>query len=129
MEEGGGYTLAEYLHQHGVNDRKYIRVPEPVWQAALEYIDEDDLAGRLADALYRVGDAAAAEEVASRALVYAVERDFLVDLHWTLAQCRMRAGRSTEYLSTLHRTLASPGVSARQRARLLLLVAVGPGHP
>ena len=83
----------------------------------------DRLVGRLADALYRVGDAAEAEQVANRALAHAVEPDLLVDLHWTLAQCRMRAGRSAESLATLNRALAAPGISARHRARLLVLTA------
>jgi DNA-binding CsgD family transcriptional regulator len=81
------------------------------------------LAGRLADALYRVGDATAAEEVANRALVNAVEPDSLVDLHRTLAQCSILAGRSTEYLATLNRALTAPGISTRHRARLLVLTA------
>ena len=50
------------------------------------------LASRLADALYRIGDTAEAEQVANRALEHAAEPDLLVDLHWTLAQCRMLAG-------------------------------------
>jgi len=83
----------------------------------------DCLVGRLADALYRVGDTAEAEQVANRALAHAVEPDLLVDLHWTLAQCRIKAGRSEESLATLNRALASPGVSARHRARLLVLAA------
>jgi DNA-binding CsgD family transcriptional regulator/tetratricopeptide (TPR) repeat protein len=83
----------------------------------------DRLVGRLADALFRVGDAAEAEEVANQALAHAVEPDLLVDLHWTLAQCRMKAGRSAESLATLNRALAAPGISARHRARLLVLTA------
>jgi DNA-binding CsgD family transcriptional regulator/tetratricopeptide (TPR) repeat protein len=81
------------------------------------------LASRLADALYRTGDTAAAEQVANRALEHAAEPDLLVDLHWTLAQCRMRAGESAESLATLDRALASPGISAGHRARLLALAA------
>jgi DNA-binding CsgD family transcriptional regulator len=81
------------------------------------------LASRLADALYRIGDRAAAEQVADGALEYAAEPDLLVDLHWTLAQCRMLAGESAESLATLDRALASPGLSARHRARLLVLAA------
>ncbi len=81
------------------------------------------LASRLADALYRTGDLAAAERVASRALEHAAEPDLLVDLHWTLAQCRMMAGMSAESLATLDRALAAPGISARHRARLLVLAA------
>jgi DNA-binding CsgD family transcriptional regulator len=81
------------------------------------------LASRLADALYRIGDRAAAEQVADRALEYAAEPDLLVDLHWTLAQCRMLAGESAESLATLDRALAAPGISARHRARLLVSVA------
>ena len=81
------------------------------------------LSGRLADALYRVGDIAEAEQVANRALAHAAEPDLLVDLHWTLAQCSIRAGRSAESLATLDRALATPGISARHRARLLVLAA------
>jgi len=83
----------------------------------------DRLAVRLADALYRLGDAAGAETVANRALAHAAEPDLVGDLHWTLAQCRMRAGRFAECLATLDRALASPGISARHRARLLVLAA------
>jgi tetratricopeptide (TPR) repeat protein len=81
------------------------------------------LASRLADALYRIGDLTEAERVANRALEHAAEPDLFVDLHWTLAQCRMRAGSSAESLATLDRALASPGISARHRARLLVLAA------
>jgi DNA-binding CsgD family transcriptional regulator/tetratricopeptide (TPR) repeat protein len=81
------------------------------------------LASRLADALYRIGDRAGAERIANGALEYATETDVLVDLHWTLAQCRMLAGLSAESLATLDRALASPGISARYRARLLVLAA------
>jgi DNA-binding CsgD family transcriptional regulator len=81
------------------------------------------LVSRLADALYRVGDAAGAEQVASRALARAMAPDLLVDLHWTLAQCRMRVGQFAESLATLNQALATPGITARHRARLLALAA------
>ncbi len=83
----------------------------------------DWLASRLADALYRIGEIGQAGEVANRALDHATEPDLLVDLHWTLAQCRMLAGESAESLATLDRALASPGISARHQARLLVLAA------
>ena len=83
----------------------------------------DGFAGRLADALYRVGDAAGAEQVANRALAHAVEPDLIVDLHCTLAQCRMRVGRSAESIAALNQALASPGITDRHRARLLVLAA------
>jgi DNA-binding CsgD family transcriptional regulator len=81
------------------------------------------LASRLADALYRVGDRAAAEQVALRALEHAADPDLLVDLHWTLAQCRMLEGSFAESLTTLELALADPGLSTRHRARLLVLAA------
>ena len=81
------------------------------------------LASRLADALYRIGDRAAAEQIANRALEHAAEPDLLVDLHWTLTQCRILAGESAESLATLDRALASPGLLAQHRARLLVLAA------
>ena len=83
----------------------------------------DLLVSRLADTLYRVGEAAEAEQVANRALAQTVDPDLLVDLHWTLAQCRMRVGEFDESLATLDEALASPGISARHRARLLVLAA------
>jgi tetratricopeptide (TPR) repeat protein len=83
----------------------------------------DHLVSRLADALYRVCDIAGAEQVASQALSRVIDPDVLVDLHWTLAQCRIRSGQPAESLSTLNRALDSPGISARHRARLLVLAA------
>ena len=64
-----------------------------------------------------------AEQVATRALARATEPDVVVDLHWTLAQCRMLAGSAAESLATLDEALASPGISSRHRARLLVLAA------
>jgi DNA-binding CsgD family transcriptional regulator/tetratricopeptide (TPR) repeat protein len=84
----------------------------------------DGLVCRLAEALYRVGDAAEAERVASGALADVVEPDLRIDLHWTLAQCCALAGRSTESLTALDQALAYPGISARNRARLLVATAV-----
>jgi DNA-binding CsgD family transcriptional regulator len=83
----------------------------------------DRLVSRLADALYRVGDTAGAEQVANQALSHVAEPDVVVDLHWTLAQCRILIGQPAESLATLNRALDSPGISARHRARLLVLGA------
>ncbi len=94
-----------------------------VASASAGSVRHDWLASRLADALYRIGDRAAAEQVASRALEHATEPDLLVDLHWTLAQCRMLAGKFAESLATLDRVLAAPGITARHRARLLVVAA------
>jgi DNA-binding CsgD family transcriptional regulator len=81
------------------------------------------LASRLADALYRTGDRSQAEQVVESALEYATDPDLIVDLHWTLAQCRIRTGQAAESLATLNRALAAPGLSARHRTRLLVLTA------
>jgi DNA-binding CsgD family transcriptional regulator len=88
----------------------------------------DSLVGRLAEALYRVGNAAEAERVANQALASTVQPDLRVDLHWTLAQCRTLTGRFTESLVALHQALAHPGVSGRHRARLLVLTARAHRH-
>ncbi len=84
---------------------------------------QDRLVARLAAALYSVGETASAEQLASQALARAVEPDLLVDLNWTLAQCRMRTGKSARSLATLDRAVTAPGLSARHRARLLVLGA------
>jgi tetratricopeptide (TPR) repeat protein len=86
-------------------------------------LQRDRLTARLADALYRVGDIPQAERVARRALAHTAEPDVVADLHWTLAQCRIRTGSAAESLATLDEALASPGISARHRARLLVLAA------
>jgi ATP/maltotriose-dependent transcriptional regulator MalT len=82
-----------------------------------------DLACRLADALYRVGEPDAAAEVATAALGHATRPDLLVDLHWTLTQCRASYGRSEESLRALNLALETPGIQPRHRARLLVLAA------
>jgi DNA-binding CsgD family transcriptional regulator/tetratricopeptide (TPR) repeat protein len=81
------------------------------------------LASRFADALYRIGERIKAEQVVIQALENAGDTDVLVDLHWTLAQCRMLTGSSAESLAALDQALASPDLSARHRARLLVLAA------
>ncbi|MCP2306572.1 ATP-binding protein [Actinokineospora globicatena] len=83
--------------------------------------DGGPLAARLADARYRTGDASGAEEVAHRALAVTTDPDLIVDLHWTLAQCRALAGRSRESLTALAE--ACVGLPDRHRARLLVLIA------
>ncbi|GAB1640956.1 helix-turn-helix transcriptional regulator [Krasilnikovia sp. MM14-A1259] len=83
----------------------------------------DTLAARLADALYRVGQADAAATVATCALGHVRSPDALVDLHWTLTQCRALQGRSAESLAVLEAALAAPVLTARHRARLLALTA------
>ena len=67
------------------------------------------LVSRLADALYRIGDGPGAEQVASLALDQVTEPDVLVDLHWTLAQCRLQVGKSAESLDALHRPYLQAG--------------------
>ena len=81
------------------------------------------LAGRLADALYRTGDRAEAERVAERTLGYADDPDLVVDLQWTLAQCRIAAGSASESIAALDRALAAPGITPKHRGRLLVLAA------
>jgi hypothetical protein len=88
----------------------------------------DLLSCRLADALFRVGDTAGAAQVATGALACVTRPDLLVDLHWTLTNCRSMEGRSDESLAALERALDAPGVQARHRARLLVLTARAPGR-
>lgn len=78
---------------------------------------------RLVDALFRVGDPGGAADIATAALAHVTQPDLLVDLYWTLTQCRAIAGRSEESLDTLQRALDSPRIGVRDRARLLVLIA------
>src|SRR5690348_5894830 len=73
------------------------------------------LGAQLADALYRIGDRPQAERVASQALAQATDPDTVVDLHWTLAQCRMLAGSWVTSLAALDQAMAAPGITARHR--------------
>lgn len=81
------------------------------------------LVSRLAEALYRTGDRAGAEYVATRAMTVVKDTEQLIDLHWTVAQCRALDGRSEESFESLRTALAQPGISTQQRARLLVLTA------
>jgi DNA-binding CsgD family transcriptional regulator len=94
-----------------------------VARTSSELAQHDTLVRWLAEALYRVGDPGEAERVAQRGLAATSDPDLLVDLHWTLAQCRTMAGRFPESLATLNRALALPGISGRHRARLLVAIA------
>lgn len=108
--------------------------PEMVWQAPQAAVPllkaatngryrNPQLAGWLADALYRTGDTDSAEKVASDALAQVSDPDVLVDLHWTHAQCLAAQGRSAESVVTLENALHTPGLDQRHRARLLVLTA------
>jgi tetratricopeptide (TPR) repeat protein len=78
---------------------------------------------RLAEALYRAGESDEAVAVATRAMSVVTDADLLVDLHWTVSQCRAQLGRSDEALRALRRAHDVAGTSAQQRARLLVLTA------
>jgi DNA-binding CsgD family transcriptional regulator/tetratricopeptide (TPR) repeat protein len=95
----------------------------PLLRAAIERRPDPRLASWLADVLYRTGDDGSAERVAAEALKQTSDPDVLVDLHWTLAQCQAQQGRSAESVETLKEALATPGLDARHRARLLALTA------
>ncbi|WP_309113574.1 BREX system ATP-binding domain-containing protein [Saccharothrix sp.] len=77
------------------------------------------LLAHLAEARFRLGDHHGAEAVALAGLEHGTH----VDLHWTLAQCRSMTGRSAETLAEIDRALAVPGLSAGDRARLLVPAA------
>jgi tetratricopeptide (TPR) repeat protein len=81
------------------------------------------LACRLADALFRTGDITEAERVAADTAAVVTDPDLMVDLQWTLTECRAMTGRSAESLAALERTLATPGIDPRHRTRLLVLTA------
>jgi len=98
-------------------------LPQAVASSPAGSARHDWLASRLADALFRVGDTAQAERVARHTLEQSGEPDLVVDLHWTLAQCRGLAGESAQSLAALDEALASPGLSAGHRARLLVIAA------
>ncbi|GAA4704269.1 ATP-binding protein [Phytohabitans rumicis] len=83
----------------------------------------DRLTATLADALYRVGDAAEAARVAGDALDHVSDPDLLVSLLWTLTQSRAVHGRHADSLATLESALDSPSIAPRHRARLLVLAA------
>ncbi|MDX6334502.1 MAG: hypothetical protein QOG05_1842 [Streptosporangiaceae bacterium] len=94
-----------------------------VTRSPADSAQHDCLLCLFAETLYRIGDAAEAEQVAQRGLAATDDPDLLVDLHWTLAQCRTMAGRFSESLSALNQALALPGISGRHRARLLVAIA------
>ncbi|OLB77798.1 MAG: LuxR family transcriptional regulator [Actinobacteria bacterium 13_2_20CM_2_71_6] len=83
----------------------------------------DLLTCRLADALYRVGDAAGATEVAAHALSYVTRPGLLVNLHWILTSCRSMLGRSEESIAALRRALDAPDLEPLHRTRLRVLTA------
>jgi len=93
---------------------------------ALDSAGPDDrmkLTSLLADALFRVGDLAEAEQMARGALEHTADPDLVVSLHWTVTQCLMRGPRIHSALPALDAALATPGLAPSHRARLLVLAA------
>ncbi|MEU4739782.1 AAA family ATPase [Actinosynnema sp. NPDC023658] len=77
------------------------------------------LLAHLAEARFRLGDHHGAEAVALAGL----EHGTLVDLLWTLAQCRSMTGRSAETLVEVERALSASDLASSDRARLLVVAA------
>jgi ATP/maltotriose-dependent transcriptional regulator MalT len=129
-----GTHRASGLDDGWLSDWLVTATPHMVWQAPSAAVPllqaatnghyrNPQLAGWLADALYRTGDTASAERVSADALVQVSDPDILVDLHWTHAQCLAAQGRSAECVVTLESALDTPGLGERHRARLLVLTA------
>jgi DNA-binding CsgD family transcriptional regulator len=130
--EAGGSVDEWILHwladaaQQLVGQAPQVAIPLLRWAVGgipAGVVPHDTLTCRLADALYRSGDAGGAAAVALGALSYVTRPGLLVELHWTLAQCRAFAGRSEQSLEALGRALGTPGIEPRHRARLLVLKA------
>jgi tetratricopeptide (TPR) repeat protein len=134
LEDHAASTVSEPDAQRDGTERWWIRSGHQLvnhaprialsllrWELAAR--PDDELTCRLAEALYRVGDWATAEQVAEAALEQVTQADLIVDLLWTLAQCRALRGRSQETLDRLRRALSLPQIGRRQRARLLVLAA------
>ncbi len=121
--------VARWLAEAGqqlVGQAPQVAIPLLRWALTAVPVGEvphDALACRLADALFRVGDSAGAAEVATAALPFITRPDYLVEMHWTLAQCRSFAGRFEQSLDELRRAAQTPGVEPRHRARLTVLAA------
>jgi DNA-binding CsgD family transcriptional regulator/tetratricopeptide (TPR) repeat protein len=112
--------------QQLVGQAPHVAIPLLRWVVAgvpAGVAPHDVLTCRLADALFRVGDMTGGAQVASGALAHVTRPDLLVDLHWTLTQCRALEGRSEEALTVLERALEAPGIEPQHRARLLVLSA------
>jgi DNA-binding CsgD family transcriptional regulator len=78
---------------------------------------------RLAEGMSRNGETTEASRIVTGALTYVTRPDLLVDLHWTLAQCRAIEGRLDESLRALDAALELPELDQRHRGRLLVLAA------
>ncbi len=78
---------------------------------------------KLAEALYRLGEPVEAERTAERAMAAVSDPDLLVELHWTIYQSRALIGRADASLRSLREAMDVPGVSPKQRARLLVVMA------
>ena len=109
-----------------VGQAPHVAIPLLRWVVAgtpAGVAPHDLLTSRLAEAMYRAGDPRGATRVALGALAHVNQPDLLVELHWTLMQCRAAEGRSDQCLGELEHAMRAPGITPRQRARLLVLTA------
>jgi len=87
---------------------------------------DDVLSTMLANALFRLGNAPEAVQVAVAALDRVTDPDLLVELHWIHSQAQLQVGDTPTALEALQKGLANPSLGARHRARLL--ISLGRAH-
>ena len=84
----------------------------------------DGLMANLAWALLAAGSYQEADRLASRALTVMTDLVRRAETHWVLTRAQVSAGRSYEAIATMRQALASAGLPAEWRARMLALLAM-----
>jgi len=84
----------------------------------------DGLMASLAWALLAAGSYQEAARQASRALTVMTDPVRRAETHWVLTRAQVSAGRSDDAIATMRQALASAGLPAEWRARMLALLAM-----
>ena len=84
----------------------------------------DGLMASLAWALLAAGSYQEAARQASRALTVMTDPVRRAETHWVLTRAQVSAGRSDDAITTMRQALASAGLPAEWRARMLALLAM-----
>jgi tetratricopeptide (TPR) repeat protein len=84
----------------------------------------DGLLASLAWALLAAGSYQEAAAQASRALTVMTDPARRAETHWVLTRAQVSAGRSDDAIATMRQALASAGLPAEWRARMLALLAM-----
>ena len=120
-----GYTIADYLRQHGAAARRQKDIPAEIWLGLLRHITRPDDLYRAGSEAQTQGLANYAEPLLRRAIETAAEptdQAFVGHARSSLESLLLRQGRAEEAVTVAHEAVTAGDPDARSNLAILLEV-------